>query len=235
MLTQKESKKLLKFLLLAPEPEHTFTLNELTGFIFGLAITPQNIQPSEWIPVIFGDDMPDFEDTEQLGEMSDSLIQLYNKFTNNFHDDKLLFPFDIQQLEGESLEELYEWVSGFEEAIALREDLWDPEEHPGMLERKKQELYHSLMTVQGLVEPMEAIEFFEQLPDEIFKEVFPEGEANSQDRELEIQMFLLASLPLSIQTLMDHAKNLQENGTLKKRHGSNKNNVIKVDFSKPKK
>ncbi len=67
---------------------------------------------------------------------------------------------------------LYEWVSGFEEAIALREELWDPEEYPDISDRKKEELYHSMMTIQGLVDPVEVMDYFEDMPDEVFQEAF---------------------------------------------------------------
>ena len=101
---------------------------------------------------------------------------------------------------------LYEWVSGFEEAIALRDELWDPEEYPDLSDEKKEELYHSIMTIQGLVDPVEAMDYFEDMPDELFQEAFSGLDSELSDREAQIQIFLMASLPLAIETLQDHAR-----------------------------
>lgn len=244
MLTPEESKILKTFLALAPEPDETFSYDELMGYLYGLAITPDIVLPSEWIPLIFNGTVPAYDSLDQVDTMNRCLMNVFNRLTAEFHNNTLDLPFDIRQLDRGELEKLYEWISGFEEALALRDDLWDPEQHPHLPEQTKHELYHSLMTIQGLVEPMDVMDFFENLPDEVFEEAFPGMENEFESRELQIQMFLLASLPLSIQTLQKHAANLLKRqkqtgktpasattGTKKSR----KDNIIQVDFSKHKK
>ncbi len=210
MLTASEKKTLNALLALSPEPDHTFSLEELTGFVFGLAMTPDIVPPSEWLPVIFGGGNAEYESVEQSLEMTNCLMNLYNRFTGDFHKDKLAFPHKIETSQEEQLERIYEWVSGFEEAISLREELWDPEEHQWLTEQSMQELYHSMMTIQGLIDPTEVMEFFANLPDEAFHEVFPDIETGDVDKEELIQLFLLASLPLSVETLQIHAKKLEK-------------------------
>lgn len=210
MLTASEKTTLTAMLALAPEPEKTFTLEELTGFIFGLAMTPDIVPPSEWMPIIFGGDSAEYESKEQAQDMVSCLMNIYNRFTDDFHNNALNFPFKIETSQEKQLELVYEWVSGFEEAIALREELWDPEENQWLQEKDIQELYHSMMTIQGLIDPAEVMDFFGNLPDEAFHEVFPEIETSDVDKESLIQLFLLASLPLSVQTLQDHANKLEK-------------------------
>ena len=97
---------------------------------------------------------------------------MYNNFIDDFHNNKLNFPFKIEKLKDNQFPALYEWVSGFEEAIALRDELWDPEEFPEIKRPEKRGLYHSMMTIQGLVDPVEAMDYFEDMPDELFEEAF---------------------------------------------------------------
>lgn len=244
MLTKEESTTLKNYLALAPNPEGTFTFEELQGYLFGLAMTPGKVLPSSWIPVIFGDETPVIETLDQIKEMHNCLIQVANKLRTRFQAQQLPFPFNIEELDPESIEYLYAWVSGFEEALALHEEIWDPEEYDDLSEQLTQQLYHSLMTIQGLVDPAEVMDFFENMPQEAFDDVFPDKGNSPKDREMQIQMFLLASLPLAVETLQQHAriiekKRLGSEGKKKRvkgsrTSGSNKSNIIEVDFGKKK-
>jgi yecA family protein len=210
MLTTAETKTLKNLLDLAPVPEQTFTYDELLGFLFGLAMTPDIVLPSEWMPIIFAGDSPNYNSREQAQTMTNCLLQVYNRFIADFHDQKLNFPYDIENLEEQQLDTLYDWVSGFEEAIILREELWDPEEYPELPDRKKEELYHSMMTIQGLVDPMEVMDFFDSLPDKLFQDTFADMDNVSEDREVQIQVFLMASLPMAVDTFQEHARTLEK-------------------------
>lgn len=210
MLTATEKKNLKNLLAMAEDPDNTFSYDELLGFIFGLAMTPAPLVPSEWMPTIFGGDLPTFTTLEQMQKMTGSLMEVYNTFVAAFHNNKLHLPFNIEKLKDNQFEALYEWISGFEEAIALREEVWDPEEFPELSDRKKEELYHSLMTIQGLVDPVEVMDYFEELPDEMFQEAFAGMDTELGDRELQIQVFLMASLPLAIDTFQKHARTVDK-------------------------
>ena len=206
MLPTKDKKTLEKLLRLAPEPEQAFNYDELYGFLFGLAMTPEFISPEEWVPIIFGGDLPELKNEKEMAKMTDCLTRVYNQLVTDFQNDNLPFPFELDTLHDDQLEAVYGWVSGFEEALVLREELWDPEEYPKLAERKKEDLMHSIMTINGLVDPIDMLEMFEQLPDEVFLETFPGVAGEVPDREVQIQVFLLATLPLSIETLQKHAR-----------------------------
>ena len=232
MLSDADNKILRSYLALAPDPENAFTCDELLGYIFGLAITPDIISPSEWQPLIFGGDFINFPSPEQAEIMLSCLMGVLHKAIEDFHLGNLKFPFNINQLNAITLEQLYEWVSGFEEALALRDEIWDPEEYPALPKRAKEELYQSLMTVQGLVDPLEVMEVFASIPDDIFNDTFPEMAINHTDREAQIQLFLLSSLPFAIETLMHHARKIekQRRQRLSTPFSGKKYNIIKVDF-----
>ena len=210
MLKASQKKTLKSLLAMTPDPETTLSYDELLGYMFGLAMTPDVLGPSEWMPVIFGGDLPEFSSRKQTEEMTGCLLEVYNNFIADFHDNKLKLPFNIEKLKDNQFETLYEWVSGFEEALALREELWDPEEHPDLSDRKKEELYHSMMTIQGLVDPVEVMDYFEDMPDELFQEAFSGMDTEQNDREVQIQLFLMASLPLAIDTFQEHAQIIEK-------------------------
>lgn len=241
MLTKEESTSLKHYLALAPNPEGTFIFEELEGYLFGLAMTPGLILPSEWVPVIFADETPKFDTLDQVEEMHRCLIQVYSKLSARFQNNQLSFPFNLEELDSEKIEDLYAWVSGFEEAINLKEEVWEPEENDDIPDQQVQQLYHSLMTVQGLVDPAEVMDFFENMPKEAFQEVFPDRAKTPKDREMQVQMFLLASLPLAVETLQIHSRRIDKirskNEKAKKKGkttGARKANVINVDFGKKK-
>lgn len=210
MLTAKEKKTLKKLLSIAPDPDMTFTFDELMGFMFGLGITPDIIPPSEWLPVIFAGALPEYDSNEQMKEMTGCLMQVYNKFTEAFQEERLALPFAIDKFEAHQFDILYDWVSGFEEALALREEIWDPEENPSLPNKSKEELYHAMMTVQGLVDPLEVMDFFDNLPEEIFEEAFADMNAEIDSREMQIQLFLMATLPMAVETFQNHGRRMEK-------------------------
>lgn len=191
---------------MAENPDDTFSYEELQGYLFGLAMIPEPLIPSEWMPLIFGGDLPVFSSIEMTRKMTGHLLQAHNSYIANFHNKTLTFPFTIETLQEDQFAALYEWVSGFEEALALHEELWDPEEYPDVSEEKKEQLYHSMMTIQGLVDPVEAMDYFADMPEEVFRDAFAAMEMEPGDREAQIQIFLLASLPLAIETFQEHAR-----------------------------
>ncbi len=216
MISHKELEILQRLLSLSPEPEDTFSQEELLGYLFGLAMTPKIIPPEEWLPYIFGGHIPLYSSQEQAESMLDCLIEVLNRFTNSFNDNSLVLPYDINAIDQENIPVIYEWASGFEEALSLRDELWDPEEFPDLSNKKKEELFYSMMIIQGLVDPLEVMDFFEEMPEEIFKEVFPGGSSEDTDREMQIQIFLIASLPLAVQTLQNHARRLYQKSQIQR-------------------
>jgi len=253
MLSPTEKTLLQELLALAPIPEQTFSYHELMGFMFGLAITPVHIPANEWMPVIFGEDESGISAQDQARSMSTVLDQVYNTFMARKTRNDLHFPYELETLEHSNLEEVLEWVSGFEEALGLRPEIWDPGDESPMEPDTVDELYFSLMVIQGLVDPEDIMPFFERLPGEVLEEAFIAFDPE-QDRKLQIQGFLLATLPLAVKTLIGYADKVA--ATLPTRLRINrkstsrktpsrpsasadkakpKGNVIKVDFGGGKK
>jgi len=68
MFTAKDKKNLTRLVTRVIDPVDAFNLEALHGFLFGLAITPELIKPSEWLPVAFGEGIMEFESEAEAEE-----------------------------------------------------------------------------------------------------------------------------------------------------------------------
>jgi hypothetical protein len=54
-LSARDARSLGEFLSSGDRPERTLNLNELRGFLFAIACSPELIRPSEWLPLVSND------------------------------------------------------------------------------------------------------------------------------------------------------------------------------------
>ena len=50
-------------------PEGTFRYHELQGFLFTVVSAPEIVPPSEWLPIIFGDEKAAYASLDQANEI----------------------------------------------------------------------------------------------------------------------------------------------------------------------
>ena len=236
-----EETLLKEFLAQIPYPEQALSYYELMGFMYGLAISPVVIPASEWLPAIFGDDDESVPAEAKARGMELVLQQVYDTFKARKLRGTLIFPYQVETLQDHDLEEVAEWASGFEEALSLRPQIWEPDNQSDVPKKIREELFFSLMIIQGLNEPVDIMPFFDKLSDELFTRTFPSFQPQAEDRELQIQAVLIASLPLAVQILQEYAASY-ESGTrprpwqdggappAKPAAASTGGKVIKVDF-----
>ena len=66
--------------LTAPErPEGTMTYPQLAGFVFAVACAPELVRPSEWLPLVFDDQEPDYETMDEAQDVVAAMMALYNE------------------------------------------------------------------------------------------------------------------------------------------------------------
>ncbi len=155
MLSKSLKKQLRKAISLAHDPSDAFTLEELEGFLYGLAITPEVIRPEEWLPVAFGATAPEFKSAKQAESFYGTMFQAYNAFTDLRLENKLSCPFRIDQLTEEGFSEMMGWVFGFDQALCLRPELWETEQGSAGLGEDDFGLVESLGVVYILANPEE--------------------------------------------------------------------------------
>ena len=96
-------------------------LSELDGFLAGLAVGPALIMPAEWLPAVWGEDGPSFEDERQAQDIIDRIMGHYNGVIGQLEHGDYRPIYDID-IDGSAMWML--WIEGFWRAVSLRIDDW---------------------------------------------------------------------------------------------------------------
>ncbi|HQP29914.1 MAG TPA: UPF0149 family protein, partial [Deltaproteobacteria bacterium] len=102
----------------------SLSLEELHGFLFGLAATPEPVMPSEWLPVVFGQNSPVFEGGRDAQTCLGHLFEIYNLFMRDGNRGRLVFPFDYATMTDEEFDQIEHWAYGLYLALTLRPEIW---------------------------------------------------------------------------------------------------------------
>jgi uncharacterized protein len=113
------------YLLSDLSPDECMMLSDLDGFLTGIVIGPELIPPSEWLPVIWGGDEPEFESVEQMQTIIGAIIGRYNEIVAAMTADSGTFePIFWQASDGTAI--VTDWAAGFLDAVSLRRAAWEP-------------------------------------------------------------------------------------------------------------
>jgi uncharacterized protein len=99
-------------------------LSDLDGFIAGLHCCPELIPPSEWLPLVWGEDdgSAPFDSAEQLDRLAAGVLGHYNAVGTALARRRYEPLLDIDDPDADPLWEA--WVDGFTAAMGLRPDAW---------------------------------------------------------------------------------------------------------------
>ena len=125
-------------------PDECMDLSMLDGYCTALAIAPNLLPPSQWLPTVWGEtdeDAMEFETPAEMKRMTELVLRFYNDRIESLHEDidefmPLLYEAEI---EGKSVPLLDSWCTGFINAITLDLAAWQPlvdssqEEEGGLL------------------------------------------------------------------------------------------------------
>jgi len=200
ILSKHQKEQLKQLLDLADNKEEAFTLTELEGFLFGLAITPDVIMTSEWLPEIFGGEMPTFDTKKQEDLLISNLMEAYNSYIKASHAGTLRFPFDMKKLSGSMIDDIQDWSYGLLEALKLRPEVWyfDNNKDYEELAEDAKDIVLSYCIVIGMVYPEEGQDFFKKHGKPI-------------KDEAESMAIFLRTLPSAVATLQSHGARMEEN------------------------
>src|ERR1700712_1124946 len=67
-------------------PEACMDLSELDGFLAGLAVGPDPVLPEEWLPMVWDDEDPEFEDQAEAELILGTMFARYNEITDGLDD-----------------------------------------------------------------------------------------------------------------------------------------------------
>ena len=112
-----------EFLTSDGAPDRSMALSNLDGFLTAVAIGPDRIKPSEWLPRIWGDETPEFLSEEEANRVLGTILGRYNQIITQLRDNPGRYQPLIRQNEhGQII--AGDWVAGFIEGIALRSHGW---------------------------------------------------------------------------------------------------------------
>jgi uncharacterized protein len=112
-----------EFLTSDSAPDRSMALSNLDGFLTAVAIGPDRIKPSEWLPRIWGDETPEFLSEEEANRVIGTILGRYNQIITQLRDDPDRYQPLIRQNEhGQVIAR--DWVAGFMDGVALRFHGW---------------------------------------------------------------------------------------------------------------
>jgi uncharacterized protein len=112
-----------KFLVSERSPPDSMMLSELDGFLTGIAIGPELIRPSEWLPLIWGGEAPEFAGLDEVNAVLGSLMGRHNEILREIANHALAPIFWVDR-NGTFI--ATDWAEGLLQAIMLRADAWEP-------------------------------------------------------------------------------------------------------------
>lgn len=96
-------------------------LSELDGYLAGVIVCPEMIQPSEWLPQVWGEGHV-FQSPEEAQELLPIVMAFYNDIARAIGRSRGYVPRLDADTDGSPLWEL--WASGFARALNLRPWAW---------------------------------------------------------------------------------------------------------------
>ena len=119
-LTEQELDRLGKFLESCNDK--TMNLEVLDGFFAALIAGPELVPPSEYLPEIFGGEVPEFGSQEEASEIMGLILRHWNAGAVSLARDEEYIP--IMSIYEDGKPDGSAWSAGFLSGMALREDSW---------------------------------------------------------------------------------------------------------------
>ena len=163
MFTPHEKKNLSQFLARAVNKDEVLSLDELHGFLFGLAIIPELVMPREWLPCIFGQEMPEVANVTEGERLLGTIFSAYNRIIKQNQDGVLSFPFGVDRIESKDIQRIREWTHGLFLAICLRPEVWGIRGEGVESSEDAREMMTNTAIIMGIVFPEEIPELFPQI------------------------------------------------------------------------
>jgi hypothetical protein len=103
-----------RFLSSERSPPETMPLSDLDGFLTGIAVGPELVMPSEWLPLNLGGE-PQFSDQAEATAILGAIMGRYNEILRGISDDAVDPVFSVDR-DGTLIP--FGWAEGFLRAIS---------------------------------------------------------------------------------------------------------------------
>jgi uncharacterized protein len=119
-------------LLLEVDADQGMTLDTLDGFLHAIAIGPETVMPSQWMPKVWGLDdggmMPPMDSLKQVNHLLGLVMRHYNSIISYLEQSPLLFA-PVWPTYGYSTSDQDDaegWANGFTDGVKLNLAAWQP-------------------------------------------------------------------------------------------------------------
>ena len=175
-----------RFLGHPSRPAGTLRYHELKGFLFSVVSAPELIPPSEWLPIIFGDEEAGYTTLAEAKEVMGQIMALYNTINAAVLDPPTLLPGDCplrHDVLANFADEapIAQWSRGFLHGYQWLEELWDVE----LPEEVDEEFHATFMALTFFASQQTAENFVAETEEhsldtlaEAMVQVFPEAVAS---------------------------------------------------------
>lgn len=111
-------------------PSYTLKYHEVQGFLFAVASAPELVKPSEWMPIVFGEQEAGYANLEEAQTVIGGLMALYNSINATVYESRAALPGDcrlrdpvLANLEDDA--PIAQWSRGFLQGHQWLEESWD--------------------------------------------------------------------------------------------------------------
>lgn len=106
-------------------PDNSMLLSDMDGFLTAIAVGPELIPPSEWLPHILGKGEPNFRDMDQANAFFGSIMLWYNNILDTLNNRPAEYePYIYYNRNEEPI--FSDWAEGFLIGMSLRPVAWEP-------------------------------------------------------------------------------------------------------------
>ena len=180
------------------------TLDGLHGFLFGLAITPELVLSSEWLPVLFGEGGPPIDDKKVGNRLLGNLFLASDRITQENQDGVLSFPF-CDPIKSKEVHRIQDWTSGLYLAISLRPEIWVKRY---TVNAKSSEPYQSVSEITSCFSAIMGISDPEKITEFIQRSQGKDSQLVKNAAEFLARLFVL--LPKAVSKIQKHANAIRD-------------------------
>lgn len=122
--------KLELFLGDAKRPQETLSLAQLQGFLYAVSCSPYEIDPEDWLPVVFNEQDAGFANNGEANSVLDAIVAIYNYLDQQVEDHKVVLPEscqpeDVPENNFSEKRPFNEWCAGFLIGHGWLDECWE--------------------------------------------------------------------------------------------------------------
>lgn len=112
------------FLMSDQMPDDCMQICDMDGFLTAIAIGPDMVMPSEWLPYITGGQEPEFETEKQAQAFFGGVMEWYNGILRTLSEAPEEYePYIYENMNGDPI--FSDWAEGFLIGVSLRQEAWN--------------------------------------------------------------------------------------------------------------